>query len=206
MGKGKSGAPKVTGFVTQPHHHLPRLRKSLVILVIGAVLAYLGFFLISNDLPDTSSRRAQIGLQGIPAAFGGALLIFGAIGAVTALAGLKRTGAEAIDMIVEKSGLVVRGERRIPWESIESATSIQYKNEAKVKLLWDPSQLHRSLLLKVAGDAGLPGRQAADGGHEVKIDLVRYPEADYSKYFKMAMGQFSLHGIAVEQKTKWMQT
>ncbi|MGQ3383550.1 hypothetical protein [Glutamicibacter sp. TV12E] len=206
MGNGKSGAPSVTGFVTQPHHHLPRLRKSLVLLAIGAVLAYLGYYLISNDLPESSSRRAQIGLQSIPAAFGGAFLIFGAIGSATALAGLKRTGAEAIDMIVEKSGLVVRGERRIPWESIESVTSIQYKNEAKVKLLWDPSQLHRSLLLKVAGDAGLPGRQTADGGDEVKIALVRYPAADYSKYFKMAMGQFSLHGIAVEHKTKWMQT
>jgi len=206
MGRRNTESPGVNGFVTQPGHHLPRFRKGLLLFVGGAMLAFLAYYLMSNDLPDYSSRRAQVSAQWLPAAFGIALLGFGAIGTVTAVAGLKRTGAQAIDMIVEKSGLVVRGERRIPWESIESVTSIQYKNEAKVKLLWDPSQLHRSLLLKVAGDAGLPGRQTADGGHEVKIALVRYPEADYSKYFKTAMGQFPLHGIAVEHKTKWMQT
>lgn len=183
------------GFITQPQDHCPRLRRSLGLLAIGLPSLVLWYYLFSNDLLESSGTSRDP--QPIPLAIGLAACAFGVVGAFTALSGLRRTGKQAIDLVVDRAGITVRGGRHIPWTSIRSVTSIEYKNTAKYKVLWTDEELRRSL--RVTIDEG-------NGEHELKIGLLRYPAKEYLKFYKATLEQFRRNRITVKHQKKWMQT
>lgn len=194
------------GFITVSEHHKPRMQRSAILLFIGVILVAVGSFLISNDLPRTSIHRAQITAQWLPTSGGLICLAFSLYGLATALAGFKRSGNQAIDLLTDSAGIIIRGERLIPWESIKSVVSIKYENNSKIKLLWNEAELHRAFLVTVDNGADLPSRDSGQGMSEVKISLLRYPAKEYLRHYENAVSQFARHGINVERRTKWMQT
>lgn len=183
------------GFITQPQHHYSRLRRSLVLLAIALVSLPLWYYLFSNDLLETSGSSRDP--QHVPLAIGLAACAFGVVGALTALLGVKRTGKQAIDLVVDRAGITVRGGRHIPWTSIRSVTSIEYKNTAKYKVLWTDEELRRSLRITI--DEG-------NGEHELKIGLLRYPAKEYLEFYTATLEQFRRNRITVKHQKKWMQT
>ena len=92
-------------FISEPGHHRPRIRRSLLLLGGGVILAGVGTFLIANGLPDYSVRRAQLTVQLIPLVLGVLALIFGVVGLVSALIGFARSGSAATDLVVDQDGL-----------------------------------------------------------------------------------------------------
>lgn len=193
-------------FVSLPQYHRPRLRRGLYLLAIGVALLGLGTYLFSQGLPDISSRRPQLMAQGIPTIGGAFTLIFGVIGVATSAVRLRRRGSQATDLELEQQGIKVRGDQLIPWDSIESVTSIKYKNSAKIQLLWNHDDLHRALLVILNEDIDIPGQKIVDGKPRITIDLLYYPAADYSKRYEAAIQQFNKRKISVTHKTKWKQT
>lgn len=206
MNNAKSASHSGPGFVSKPEHHKPRTRRSLILLAIGLVLVAVGYFLISNDLPKTSIRRAQVTGQWLPTGGGLICLAFGVFGLATALIGIRRSGKQAIDLLVDRAGIVIRGDQTIPWECIKSVVSIEYRNNSKIKLLWNEAELHRAFLVTVDDGINLPGRGSGQGSSEVKISLLRYPTKQYLRHYENAVSQFARHGINVERQKKWMQT
>ncbi|WP_313810851.1 hypothetical protein [Glutamicibacter sp.] len=206
MSKSVRNSADSIWFISHREYHRPRLRRSTYLLGIGIALSSLGYYLISSDLPDMSSRRPQVIAQWTPMVVGLATLIFGTIGAATAFSGLRRSSSQAIDLDFGENGITVRGAHFIPWTEIRAVTSVEYHNDAKLKLLWDDSDLQRSLLVEVNDGADVPHRKIIDGKPCIKIDLLRYPAAEYSKRYEAALAQFTRHRIPVEHKKKWKQT
>lgn len=174
-------------FVSLPHYHRPRLYRGLYLLAIGVMLLGLGIYLLSNGWPDTSSRRPQLMAQAIPTLAGAFTLIFGAIGVATAAVRIRRKGPQATDLELEQQGIKVRGDQLIPWGSVESVISIKYINSAKIQLLWNHDDLHRTLLVILNEDIDIPGQKIVDGKPHITIDLLYYPAADYLKRYEAAI-------------------
>ncbi|NKG21705.1 hypothetical protein [Paeniglutamicibacter terrestris] len=206
MNNPKTGKLQPEEFVNSLSQHLPRMQKSGSLLVLAAVLLPLGLYLILNDLPDISSRRAQIIVQWIPTVMGALTLVYGCIGMITAAAGISRKGKEAIDLKVQPSGITVRGGHKIPWESIVSVTSIQYENNSKVQLLWDRADLNRSLDVYVDKALDTRRNKTKDGRSHIRIDLLRYPAVDYMRLYEATLEQFARQGISVEDRKALKQT
>ena len=193
-------------FISEPGHHRPRIRRCLLLLGGGVILAGVGTFLIANGLPDYSVRRAQLTVQLIPLALGVFSLIFGVVGLISGLMGFARSGSAATDLIVDRGGLTIRDRRLLPWATIKEVTSIEYVNEAKIQLLWDKSELHRALLVKVVNASNPASEDIGTGESQVKVSLLRYPARDYAKNYQAVLDQFSRRKIVVKHEKKWKQT
>ncbi|MET0977199.1 MAG: hypothetical protein ABWX63_00130 [Paeniglutamicibacter terrestris] len=205
----KSNKPKnldAREFVTSDAYHWPRMQMSVKLLIVAALLLPLGLYLIVNDLPDTSSQRAQIIFNGTPTIVGAMTLIYGCFGAVTAGAGMARKGAKAIDLIVKPSGITVRGGHKIPWDSIVSVTSIRFENDSKVQLLWDRADLHRSLNVYFDSALDIPSSKVKEGKSFVRVNLFRYPALEYANLYKVTLDQFERRGIPVDDQKKTVLT
>ncbi|ALG30144.1 hypothetical protein AOZ07_14930 [Glutamicibacter halophytocola] len=202
MNTARDRLPKHKEFVTSSLHLYPRIDKSFSLLLLGAILCFLGIYLIANDLPSTSSYLAQIILQGIPTVVGAILVIFGVVGLVTALKGVARKGNEAIDLKVKASGITVRGGHKISWDSVTSVTGIEHVNNAKVQVLWDRADLNRSLDIYVNEPLDGPVEKSKDGNPCVRVSLRHYPAVEYRTLYEEMLDQFERRGIPLAFKAQ----
>lgn len=175
-------------------------------MVVGVPMIARGWYLIANDLPDVSIRRAQINVQWGWTAFGITLLIFGAYGLVTGIRGMMRKGVDATDLELGKAGITVRGGHVIPWKSITGATAVQYINQSKAQLLWNKQNVNRALLLRVREPLDVPGAASKNGKHTVQIKLQRYPATEYQKPFAEVIATLRSRRIQVVESRKHKQT
>ncbi|MFC4337624.1 hypothetical protein [Salininema proteolyticum] len=182
------------------------MKKSAFLLFMAAILLPLGLYLILNDLPDTSSRRAQIIVQWTPATFGALFLIYGGIGLATAWSGAARKGRDAIDLAIGLNGITVRGGREIPWTAISSVTSIRYDNNSKIALLWDRADLNCAFEVRLNEAVDVPRLRTKDGVPCLKINLLRYPAAEYTRLYDLAVSRFEGRRIPVDTERKMKQT
>lgn len=196
MAHGRTRRTLPKHFITAKAHHWPRVQRSTPLLMIATIMLPLGLYLVANDLPETSIRRAQLMASWTPTFFGAILLLFGAWGVGTAVLAMRRTGAEAIDAKISASGLILRGGRKVAWEEIGSVTAIRFQNDAKVQLLWDRAELHRRLEVQL--------KQPETG--TLRVDLVRYPAVDYLGLYESLLDEFERQRIPVKHRKKWMQS
>lgn len=196
MAHGRTRRTLPKHFITAKAHHWPRVQRSTPLLMIATIMLPLGLYLVANDLPETSIRRAQLMASWTPTFFGAILLLFGAWGVGTAVLAMRRTGAEAIDAKISASGLILRGGRKVAWEEIGSVTAISFQNDAKVQLLWDRAELHRRLEVQL--------KQPETG--TLRVDLVRYPAVDYLGLYESLLDEFERQRIPVKHRKKWMQS
>ncbi|MBP2376215.1 hypothetical protein [Paeniglutamicibacter psychrophenolicus] len=173
------------------------MEQSISVLLLGGIIFLLGLYLIANDLPATSSYLAQIVSQGIPAAVGGILLIFGVVGLSTGLVGASRKGNESIDLKVKPSGITVRGGHKISWDSVVSVTSVHHANDAKVRVLWDRADLNYSLDIYVDESLDIPRCKMKNGRPCVRIFLRHYPAVEYMRLYESILDQFERRDIPV---------
>lgn len=195
MAHGRTRRTLPKDFITAKAHHWPRVQRSTPLLMIATIMLPLGLYLVANDLPETSIRRAQLMASWTPTFFGAILLLFGAWGVGTAVLAMHRTGADAIDAKTSASGLILRGGRKVAWEEIGSVTAISFQNDAKVQLLWDRAELHRRLEVQL--------KQPETG--TLRVDLVRYPAVDYLGLYESLLDEFERQRIPVKHRKKWMQ-
>lgn len=200
----RSGArrPPTRSFTSRSEHHRPRIRRSLVLVLLGAPLFVLGLYLVANVMPEMSVRRAAIGLCGGPLALGAVGLAFGLYGLMSGVRGAMRTGDDAIDLELGDAGVVVRGGHVVPWGSITGATAVQHMNQAKVPLLWSRNDLNRDLVLRVKQPLDVPGAASRKGEHTVRVRLLRYPAAEYRKPFAEVVATLRARRIQVVKTTK----
>ena len=196
MAHGRTRRKLPKHFITAKAHHWPRVQRSTPLLMIATIMLPLGLYLVANDLPETSIRRAQLMASWTPTFFGAILLLFGAWGVGTAVLAMRRKGVDAIDAKIRASGLILRGGRKVAWEEIGSVTAISFQNDAKVQLLWDRAELHRRLEVQL--------KQPETG--TLRIDLVRYPAVDYLGLYESLLDEFERQRIPVKHRKKWMQS
>ncbi|MBM7769635.1 hypothetical protein [Glutamicibacter nicotianae] len=195
MANGRTRRQLPKHFITAKAHHWPRVQRSSQLLMVAWILLPLGLYLVANDLPETSIRRAQLMASYTPTFFGAILLLFGAWGVGTAVLAMRRKGVDAIDAKIRASGLILRGGRKVAWGDIGSVTAISFQNDAKVQLLWDRAELHRRLEVQL--------KQPETG--TLRIDLVRYPAVDYLGLYESLLDEFERQRIPVKHRKKWMQ-
>ncbi|WP_073707733.1 hypothetical protein [Glutamicibacter sp. 0426] len=195
MAHGRTRRKLPKHFITAKAHHWPRVQRSSQLLMMAWILLPLGLYLVANDLPETSVRRAQLMASWTPTFFGAILLLFGAWGVGTAVLAMRRKGVDAIDAKIRASGLILRGGRKVAWEEIGSVTAISFQNDAKVQLLWDRAELHRRLEVQL--------KQPETG--TLRVDLVRYPAVDYLGLYESLLDEFERQRIPVKHRKKWMQ-
>ncbi|POH56967.1 hypothetical protein CVS28_17985 [Arthrobacter glacialis] len=193
-------------FISSVSHHAPRMEKSTKLLFVAAIMLPLGLYLILNGLPDTSSSRARIIVNGTPTMVGGLALIYGCVGVLTAWSGMARKGSDAIDLKIASSGITVRGGHKIPWKSISRVTSIQYDNTAKIQLLWDRADLNRAFEVHFNGPMDIPRLRTKDGVPYLKVNVVRYPAVDYTLLHEAFIAEFERRGIPIDEKRKTKET
>lgn len=193
-------------FVSRGVHHWPRMESSFKLILLAAILLPLGYYLIANGLPETPSDRARIIVSWTPTIAGAAVLIAGCIGIFTATRSLSRKQADAIDLKLRASGVTLRGGRKIPWEQIESVTAITCVNNSKIRLLWDRAELHRRLVLHLREKSQQLNTQGSGRTESARVDLLRYPAAEYLRLYDSTLEQFKRRGIPVQFEKKWMFT
>jgi len=157
-----------------------------------------GLYLIAHDLPETSSYLSQITLSGLPTLLGGILTLFGLVGVVTAAAGMRRRGDDAIDLKTSAAGLTVRGGRTVPWDAVSRVAAVHYRNAATIRPLWDRADLHRALVVHLARPLDLPRVRTTRGGPTLTVRLARYPAIDYRDLYDSTVAELERRGIPVE--------
>lgn len=175
-------------------------------MLLGAPLFVLGVYLVANGLPEMSVDKARIFFSGGPLTLGAVGLAFGAYGLATGIPGAMRTGDDAIDLRFDDAGIIVRGGQVIPWGSIKGATSVQYINNSKARLLRRDADLNRDLVLRLKEPLDVPGAASKNGTHTVRIRLLRYPAADYQKPYAQLVATLRSHRIQVVEEKKYKQT
>lgn len=193
-------------FVSTGAHHWPRTERGFLLLFLGSVTLWCGIYLTSNDLPATSSDRAQITLQGLPTLLGGICVLFGVVGLVSGIRGSVRKGSDAIDLKPSARGLRVRGDRLIPWESISAVTDVQYWNRANLQLLWDRADLNRALILHLDEPLDVPRITVKEGEARLQIPLLRYPAVDYRPLYESLLEEFARRGVPVRTERTSKET
>ncbi|NHI17261.1 hypothetical protein [Microbacterium excoecariae] len=193
-------------FISTSAHHRPRIRRSAILVLLGVPLLVLGIYLVVNDLPEMTVRKAEIWFSAGPLILGAVGLVFGAYGLVTSIPAAMRTGDDAIDLELGQDGVIVRGGHVIPWAMIKGATAVQYINSAKAQLLWDGKHLNRALVLRVKEPRDVPGAASKDGKHTVRIRLQHYAAAEYQKLFVQVVAKLRSNGIQVVEDKKHKQT
>lgn len=196
MAHGRTRRTLPKHFITAKDHYWPRVQRSAQLLMMAWILLPLGLYLVANDLPETSVRRAQLMASWTPTFFGAILLLFGSWGVGTAVLAMRRKGVDAIDAKIRASGLILRGGRKVAWEEIGSVTAISFQNDAKVQLLWDRAELHRRLEVQL--------KQPET--RTLRVDLVRYPAVDYLGLYESLLDEFERQRIPVKHRKKWMQS
>lgn len=196
MAHGRTRRTLPKHFITAKAHHWPRVQRSTPLLMIATIMLPLGLYLVANDLPETSIRRAQLMASWTPTFFGAILLLFGAWGVGTAVLAMRRKGVDAFDAKIRASGLILRGGRKVAWDEFGSVTAISFQNDAKVQLLWDRAELHRRLDVQL--------KQPETG--TLRIDLVRYPAVDYLGLYESLLDEFERQRIPVKHRKKWMKS
>ena len=194
------------GFTSRAEHHWPRIRRSLLLVVLGAPLLALGIYWIVNDLPELSSSRNEVRARCLPVAVGGAALTFGLFGLATGVLGVIRKDDDAIDLELGDAGITVRGGHVIPWGSVTGATAVQHVNGSKVQLLWSRKDLNRDLVLRLKEHLDVPGAAFRNGRHTVRVRLLRYPAADYQKVFAEVVAKLRSRKIQVVEARRHKQT
>lgn len=197
---------RTRSFTSRSEYHRPRIWRSLVLVLLGAPLFALGLYLVLNGLPEMSVDKARIWFSGGPLTLGAVGLAFGAYGLVTGIAGAMRTGDDAIDLEFGDAGVIVCGGHVIPWGSIKGATSVQYINNAKARVLWDRKHLNRDLVLRLREPLDVPGAASKDGKHTVRIRLQHYPAAEHQKLYAQAVATLRSRRIQVVETRKHKQT
>lgn len=206
MTDSTSRQTQARSFTSRSEYHRPRIWRSLVLVLLGAPLLALGLYLVANGWPEMSLRKAEIWFSGLPLILGVVGLAFGAYGWMTSIPGAMRTGGDAIDLELGEAGITVRGGHVIPWGSIRGATSVQYINNAKARLLWSGRDLNRDLVLHLLEPLDVPGAATRNGKHTVRIRLVRYPAAEYQKPFAEVVARLRSRRIQVVETKKHKQT
>ena len=206
MSESTSRRTPTRSFTSRSEHHRPTIRRSLLLVLLGVPLFALGLYLVANDLPDMSSSRGQALFSWGPMIFGAVALAFGAFGLVTGILGTMRTGEDAIDLEFGDSGVTVRGGHVIPWGSIKGVTAVQYINDARIRLLWNSTNLNRALVLRLKEPLDVPGAASKDGEHRVRIKLRRYPGGDYQKLYAEVVAELRSRRIQVVETRKHKQT
>lgn len=197
---------QVRSFTSRSEYHRPRIWRSLVLVLVGAPLFALGWYLVANGLPEMSVRKAEIWFSGGPLILGVAGLAFGAYGLMSSIPGAMRTSDAAIDLELGDVGITVRGGHVIPWGSIKGATEVRYMNQAKVRLLWSSRDLNRDLVLRLNEPLDVPGAASKAGKHTVRIKLHRYPAPEYQKPFAQVVAKLRSRRIQVVESKKYKQT
>ncbi len=187
-------------------HHWPRMESSFRLILLAAILLPLGYYLIANGLPETPSDRGRIIASWTPAIAGAALLVAGCIGIFTATRSLVRNQDDAVDLKLGAGGVTLRGGRKIPWEQIESVTAITFENNSKIVLLWDRAEMHRRLELHLREQPQQANMRGTGGTESARVDLLRYPAAEYLRLYDSTLEQFKRRGIPVHFEKKWMFT
>ncbi|GAB2489812.1 hypothetical protein GCM10027063_33880 [Promicromonospora xylanilytica] len=201
------GSNKAVGeFISSSPHHWPRIDKSLNHLTFGLAMFLPGLYLALNNLPETSSRLAQLTLSGIPTTFGGISIFFGCVGLATAVRGSVRKGDDAIDLKLSSRGITVRGGQEIPWDSIARVTDIRYSNHAAIQLLWDRADLNSAFMVHLKEPLDIPGIRTKDGEHRLKINVLRYPAVDYKPLYESVVAEFERRRIPVDTERTTKET
>jgi len=193
-------------FTSRSGHHRRRIWRSAILVLLGAPLFVLGVYLVANGLPEMSVDKARIFFSGGPLTLGAVGLAFGAYGLATGIPGAMRTGDDAIDLEFGDAGIIVRGGEVVPWGSIKGATSVQYINNSKARLLWRDGDLNRDLVLRLKEPLDVPGVASKNDTHTVRIRLLRYPAADYQKPYAQLVATLRSHRIQVVEEKKYKQT
>ncbi|CAM3631797.1 hypothetical protein [Isoptericola cucumis] len=165
-----------------------------------------GLYLALNDLPETSSYLSQIVLSGTPTTVGGACIVFGCFGMVTALIGMARKGEDAIDLKFSSRGITVRGGHKIPWDAISHVTGIRYDNRAAIQLMWDRADLNRAFVIHLKEPVDIPRLTTKDGVPQLKIDVLRYPAEDYRPLYERTVAEFERRRIPVDMVHRTKET
>lgn len=88
MGTSTSHGLQLRGFISRSECHRPRIWRSLVLVLLGAPLFALGWYLVANGLPEMELDKARIWFSGgcpyvfvkgqvvySPTSFGGSTLL-----------------------------------------------------------------------------------------------------------------------------------
>ncbi|MEL7974427.1 hypothetical protein AAG589_01065 [Isoptericola sp. F-RaC21] len=172
--------------------------KGINAILFGLAALGPGLYLIVHDLPETSSYLAQITLSGLPTLLGGILAGFGVVGVVTAAAGMRRRGDEAIDLKVSADGLTVRGGRTIPWDAVSRVVAVHYRNAANIRPLWERADLNRAVVLQLERPVDLPRVTTGRGEPCLTVRLNPYPAIEYRDLYDSMVADFERRGIPVE--------
>ncbi|MFC4336783.1 hypothetical protein [Salininema proteolyticum] len=187
-------------FSTTPDLHLPRLQRSVLLFAGGIAASGAGSWLVLEGFADPSDEVAAV-----PFCLGILLALFALTGFVQGFRGARRRGENAIDVVYEPDGLRTRGGRLTPWDSIREVVVIQYKNNAKVQLLWDNSALNTAVEVALRDRAELDGLGRAGtrwrrGERRLYIDLRRYSREERGGDFNDIVGRLKSRRITVNFK------
>jgi len=171
-------------------------------LFFGFLMFLPGLYLVLHDLPRTSSYLSQIKISGMPLVVGAICIILGCIGTAKGLAGVARTGDNAIDLAASSRGITVRGGHTIPWDSISDVTSITYHNHAAIQITGDRADLNRALVLHLTDPMDLPNVRSRGGSPRLKIKLIHYPAIDYMPLFTKTEAEIARRRIPITSETK----
>lgn len=185
-------------FVSTSSHHAPRMDKGINGILFGLAAFLPGLYLITHGLPETSSYLAQITLSGLPTFLGGILAGFGVVGVVTAAAGMRRRGDDAIDLRTSAAGLTVRGKRTIPWDAVSRVVAVHYRNAANIRPLWERADLHRGFVVQLERPVDLPRVRTRHGEPCLTVRLIHYPAIEYRDLYDSTVADLERRGIPVE--------
>lgn len=200
----------VVEFISSPHLHAKRLKRGIILTVLGLASAASGFWILGQNIRAGESSIATNWLNYGPIVIAAALLAFGIVGIATGRQGTSRSaGDDSIDVIVTEQGLVTRGGREVPWSNIGRAEVIRYINDSMVPLLWDYSVLNRvvriSLLDNSEIDPNSPGVRGRAPMHYLEIDLRRYPMAEYQEHLDALVATLKERRFHTKERFKHKQ-